>query len=167
MGFMNKVGSIIALLVILIFIGVFTGYIMDNDGHLNPDDAKLFGITYENETSLTLYSDTPINRSILLDELKNGVNNEEYDINTVLWIESLTEREVFISDVGYVIMNQNDANKISTTSNTDMMSTDTYYEYYIDCIIVENRSLGGNGHKNVLLVKDVKYLGNHTFYYEV
>ncbi len=164
---MNKVVSIIALLVILIFIGVFTGYIMDNDGHLNPDDAKLFGITYENETSLTLYSDTPINRSILLDELKNGVNNEGYDINTVLWIESLNEREVFISDVGYVIMNQNDANKISTTFNTDMMSTDTYYEYYIDCIIVENRSLGGNGHKNVLLVKDVKYLGNHTFYYEV
>lgn len=164
---MNKVVSIIALLVILIFIGVFTGYIMDNDGHLNPDDAKLFGITYENETSLTLYSDTPINRSILLDELKNGVNNEGYDINTVLWIESLNEREVFISDGGYVIMNQNDANKISTTFNTDMMSTDTYYEYYIDCIIVENRSLGGNGHKNVLLVKDVKYLGNHTFYYEV
>ena len=47
-------------------------------------------------------------------------------------------------------------------------SLDIYIDEYFDCIILENRSLGDIEYpKDVLLVKNVNYLGNHTYYYDV
>ena len=55
-------------------------------------------------------------------------------------------------------MNKYDASKINI-----VYITDAYIEEYINCVIVENRSLGGNHSKYILLVRDVDNVGNKTF----
>lgn len=164
---MKKVIYIIAFIVMLLFVGVFIGYLMDNDGHLNDRDAEFLGCTEISTTELTLYNDKPMNLYMLLYEINHEPYYRGYNNSTFNWMRSLDQREVFISEDAYVIMDTNDASKIHPTYDTDTATTDTYNEYYINCEIVENRSLGGNSHKNIVLVKDVNFLGNETFYYEV
>ena len=79
-------------------------------------------------------------------------------------MESLQEKNVFISNNSYVIMNDEDASKVHH-STIDV--TDAYIVENIECYIIENRSLGDNRSCNVLLVKNVTDLGNKTYYYEV
>lgn len=164
---MKKIIYAVALIIILLFAGVFCLYLMDNDGHLNEKDAELLGISKEKHTEITLFSNSPVNLYTLLYQIRNEAYYEGYDNDTFVWMRSLGQKEVFISENSYVIMDKNDAKKIHRDYVTDTVTTDTYNEYYIDCVVVENRSLGGNSHKDILLVKDVNYHGNQTFYYQV
>lgn len=164
---MKKIISIVSFIIVILFIGVFIGYLIDNDGHLNDDDAQIFGITPENRSDITLYSNRPININQLTNEIMNEEYFEGYNVDTLLWMQSLKQKEVFVSNDSYIIMNKIDASKIKTTYITDIATTDTYDEYYIDCHIVEKRSLGGKSASDIIVVEDVKYLGNKTFYYEV
>lgn len=164
---MKKIVPAIAFIIILLFAGAFIGYLIDNDGHLNEDDAKIFGITPENRTEITLYSNRPINLNQLTNEIINKKYFEGYDTDTLLWMQSLKQSEVFPSNNSYILMNKKDASKIKTTYTTDIASTDTYNEYYIDCHILEKRFLGGKSTADIIVVEDVKYHGNRTFYFEV
>ena len=135
---------------------------MDNDGSFNKQDLEYIGINPEVKSELTIYSEGPISLDEIISDIKTNPYFEGYNRDTLTWMESLNQKKVFISDNSYVIMNENDASKINT-----LYITDVYIEEYINCIIVENHSLGGNSSKDVLLVKDVTNLGNYTYYYEV
>ncbi len=150
--------SIIILMAFIIFGGVFIGYLMDNDGHINENDLKILGISPEVKTGLTVSSEGPLDLDDLIFDIRNKSYYDGYDNNTLLWMSSLSQKEVFLSDAGYIIMNKYDASKINT-----VYITDAYIEEYINCIIVENRSLGGNHSKDILLVRDVDNVGNKTF----
>lgn len=143
------------------------GYLVDNNGHLNEEDAKIFGIAPENRTEITLYSNRPVNLNQFINEIVSEEYFEGYNMDTLLWMQSLKQKEVFVSGDSYILMNRKDAEKIRTTYITDIATTDTSYEYYIDCSIIENRSLGGRSMADIIVVENVKYLGNRTFYYDV
>lgn len=143
-------------------IGVFIGYIMDNDGHLNEEDAKYLNISIPERVNLTVSSEGPIDLDTIINDIKTSEYFHGYNRDTVVWMETLNEKEVFLSAGGYVIMNKKDASQL----NTEYVC-DAYTEEYITCTIVENRSLGGNHTKDILLVKDVEYQGNSTHYFDV
>lgn len=108
-----------------------------------------------NKTSITVSSEGPIP----LDELIIGIKTEEYyegyDNETVAWMESLGNKQVFVANDSFVVMNGWDARKIPSE-----YACDVYIEEFIDCTVLENRSLGDVKYpKDILLVKDVDYLG--------
>ena len=70
-------------------------------------------------------------------------------------MESLGNKQVFISDDAFVVMNSGDARKIPS-----QYVCDVYIEEFIECNVLENHSIGDVKYpKDVLLVEDVDYLG--------
>lgn len=163
---MKKTIHVIAFIIILLVIGVFIGYLLDNDEHLKGDD-NILGITPESGTDITLSSNRPINLNQFINEIMNEEYFEGYDRDTVLWMQSLEQREVFMSNSSYVLMKKIDADKIKKSDITDIATTDIYNEYYINCHVIEKRFLGGKNQVDIIVVENVKYLGNKTFSYEV
>lgn len=78
-------------------------------------------------------------------------------------MESLEDKKVFFSNHSFVIMSGEDARKIPS-----QYVTDAYIEEFIECNIVENRSLGNVSYsRDVLLVDNVNYLGEKIHYFDV
>ncbi|RAP44980.1 MAG: hypothetical protein BZ135_07090 [Methanosphaera sp. rholeuAM6] len=155
---MNKTVSSILIIVLILFTGVFAGYLIDNNGNINENDLNILGIEPEEKTDFTVSSEGPVNLGELIEDIKNNTYFAGYNKDTLHWMESLLYRDVFITSDGYLIMNYLDASKI----NSEYV-TDAYIEEYVKCVVVENHSLGGNHSKNVYLVKNVENLGNQTF----
>lgn len=164
---MKKVVLIIVSIILLIFVGVFIAYLMDNDGQLNDNDAKLLGINPESTVKITLSTARPRDINELINDIKTMSYYEGYNNDTIKWMQSLKQTETYPSDKGYIIMDKTDAYKINNDIFSEIDTTDVYTEYYIECKIVETHSLGSKKPVNILLVKDVKYLGNQTFSYDV
>lgn len=159
---MKKIIAIISIIILLLLLEVSTGYIIDNNSHLNENDSKHLGIDMENKTELAAYSEGPIDLYNLIAEIENNEYFEGYKEDTLFWMKSLPQREVFMSNDSFIIMNKKDASQLNTEYATDVSIIE-----YFDCVVVENRSLGGKYKNNVLLVKDVEYKGNYTHSYEV
>ena len=162
---MKKIISVIVFMLLLLLVFLFTAYVMDNEGHINDNDAKMLNILIENKTELTLYSNQPMNLTHFIYEIKNEKYFEGYDNETLYWLKSLKQKDVYFSDKGFVLMDKIDSNKVADKS--DVEATDTGYEYYISCVVLKNCSLTGNNSRDVLLVNNVDYMGNRTFYYDV
>lgn len=156
---MNNIIAGTILIIFIVFLGIFVGYLMDNEGNINENDLKVLGINPEIKTEFTVSSEGPVNLDKLIADIKTNPYFEGYDNKTLIWMESLYQKDVFITKDGYVIMSKKDASNI----NTEYV-TDAYIEEYIKCIMVENHSLSGNHSKNVYLVKNVENLGNKTYY---
>ena len=114
------------------------------------------------KSKVTVYSEGPVELDKLIKEIKTKPYFEGYNSDTLSWMESLNQKNVFLSNDSYVIMDNYDANKVNS-----VYVTDAYIEEYLDCVVIENRSLGGNNSYDILLVKDVTNLGNYTYYYDV
>ncbi|MBE6493970.1 MAG: hypothetical protein E7Z84_05105 [Methanosphaera stadtmanae] len=164
---MKKVVLIIVSIIILLFVGVFIGYLMDNNGKLNDNDALLLGINQESTVKITLSTTRPRNINELIHDIKTMSYYEGYNNDTINWMQTLNQTETYPSDKGFIIMDKRDAQKIKVDIISDIDTTDVYTEYYIECKIVENHSLDSKKPVNILLVKDVKYLGNKTFSHEI
>ena len=108
-----------------------------------------------NKTELTVYSEGPIELSAIINDIKTGSYYNGYDNETVRWMESLGSKKVFVSKDSFVVMSTIDAGKLRSE-----YVCDAYIEEFIECNVVENHTLGDVKHpRDVLLVKDVKYLG--------
>lgn len=108
-----------------------------------------------NRTELTVYSEGPIELSEIIDDIKTGQYYKGYDNETVKWMESLGNKKVFVSNDSFVVMSAGDAGKLRSE-----YVCDAYIEEFIECTVLENHSIGNVEYpKDVLLVKDVKYLG--------
>ena len=138
---MNKGIIAIVILIVAILSLVFVYSISDNDSG--------------KRTELTVYSEGPIELSEIIDDIKIGSYYRGYDNETVKWMESLGNKKVFVSNDSFVVMSAADAGKLSSE-----YVCDAYIEEFIECTVLENRSIGNVEYpKDVLLVKDVKYLG--------
>ena len=108
-----------------------------------------------NKTELAVYSEGPIELSAIIGDVKTASYYKGYDNETVKWMESLGSKKVFVSNDSFVVMSTIDAGKLRSE-----YVCDAYIEEFIECTVVENHTLGDVEYpKDVLLVKDVKYLG--------
>ena len=111
-----------------------------------------------NRTSLTVSSEGPIPLAGIVQDVKTGDYYEGYDNETLAWMESLGNKQVFVGDGAFVVMNSWDARKIPSE-----YVCDAYIEEFIECDVLENHSIGDVKYpRDVLLVKNVDYLGQET-----
>ena len=110
------------------------------------------------KTPITVYSEGPIPLTEIIKDIKTAEYYEGYDNETLAWMESLGNKQVFISDDAFVVMNSWDARKIPS-----QYVCDAYIEEFIECNVLENHSIGNVKYpKDVLLVEDVDYLGQEV-----
>ena len=107
------------------------------------------------KTSLTVSSEGPIPLSDIIQDIKTADYYRGYDDETLAWMESLGNKEVFVADGAFVVMDSWDAKKIPS-----QYVCDAYIDEFIECKVLENHSIGNVKYpKDVLLVKNVDYLG--------
>ena len=107
------------------------------------------------KTAITVSSEGPIPLSEIIDDIKTADYYKGYDNETVAWMESLGNKKVFVAPDAFVVMNSWDARKIPT-----QYICDAYIDEFIECRVLENHTIGDVKYpKDVLLVKDVDYLG--------
>ncbi len=110
------------------------------------------------KTDLTVYSEGPIPLSDIIQDIKTADYYKGYDNETLAWMESLGDKQVFSGNGTFVVMDSWDAKKIPS-----QYVCDVYIEEFIECHVLENHSIGDVKYpKDVLLVKDVDYLGQEV-----
>ncbi len=110
------------------------------------------------KTAITVSSEGPIPLVEIVEDIKTAEYYKGYDNETLAWMESLGNKQVFVANDAFVVMNNWDARKIPSE-----YVCDAYIEEFIECKVLENHSLGDVKYpKDVLLVKDVDYLGQEV-----
>ena len=143
---MNNKGIIALVILLLAIFTLVFAYSFDE-----TDDSA-------NKTSITVSSEGPIALSDVIDDIKTGSYYEGYDNETVAWMESLGNKQVFVADDAFVVMDSWDARKIPS-----QYVCDAYIDEFIDCNVLENHSIGDVKYpRDVLLVKNVDYLGQEV-----
>jgi hypothetical protein len=114
--------------------------------------------------TLNVSSAGPFKLSELIEEIKTKDYYKGYDNETVKWMESLGEKYVWSSHDKLVIMDSKwDSDKIPSIYACDV----DFYEIF-SCDVLESHSLGSVKYPaDVLLVKNVEYIGENAHYYEV
>lgn len=116
-----------------------------------------------NKTTLNVSSEGPLELSKLTGEIRTHDYYKGYDNETVSWMESLGNKYVWSSSDEFVIMDKWDSDKIPSD-----YVCDAYFQEIFSCNVLENHSLGnGDNPKDVLLVKNVEYVGEEIHYMEV
>lgn len=77
---------------------------------------------------------------------------ERHDDETVKWMESLGNKQVYLGNDSIVIMDSSDANKIPPTPGI----TDVYIYNHFTAEVIENHSLG-SGYPTAYYVKNINY----------
>lgn len=142
-------GIILVLLVIL-------GIVLLNAGDNHSGNA--------NRETLNVSSEGPLKLSELIKDIKTHDYYDGYDNETVKWMESLGEKYVWSSPDEFVIMDSKlDSDKIPSVYACDV----SFYEIF-SAEVLEKHSLGNVDYpKDVLLVKNVEYIGEESHYYDV
>lgn len=117
-----------------------------------------------NRETLNVSSAGPFKLSELVKDIKTNEIYKGHDNETVKWMESLGEKYVWSSSDEYVIMDSKlDSDRIPSIYACDV----DFYEIF-SCDVLESHSLGNVKYqKEVLLVKNVEYIGEDSHYYEV
>ena len=148
---MNKNLIIVFIVFILAVLGLSLIFVCDNSSNSG------------NETTFNVSSEGPINLEDLINDIKTDEYFKGYDNETVEWMESLGPKYVFFSADEFVIMDIADADEIPSVYACDV----DFYEIF-SCNVIEKHSLGsGENFKDVYYVKNVKYIGEDAFYYDV
>ena len=104
-----------------------------------------------NMTELEVSSEGPIPLSKIINDIKTAEYYGGYDNETLSWMESLGDMQVFSGS---------DAEKLHSEYVCDAYITES-----MECRVLENHSLGDIRYpRDVLLVKDVKYIGEEIHY---
>ena len=113
-----------------------------------------------NMTELEVSSEGPIPLSEIINDVKTAEYYDGHDNETLAWMESLGNKQVFSGDGILVVMDSSDAGKLRSEYVCDAYITES-----MECKVLENHSLGDIKYpRDVLLVKDVKYLGEEIHY---
>ena len=111
-----------------------------------------------NRTQLTVYSEGPIPLSGVIEDVKTGSYYEGYDNETLAWMESLGDKQVFPGNGTFVVMSSWDAGNLHSE-----YVCDAYIEEFFECNVIETHSLGDvDFTKDIILVENVKYLGEEV-----
>ena len=147
---MNKSLALI-IIVLVVVLGITLLYVGEN----SSEDL--------NETTLNVSSEGPMELSKVVDEIRNHDYYKGYDNETLRWMESLGNKYVWFSSEEIVIMDKWDSDKIPSQYVCDAL----FYEVF-SCKVLEKHPLGDVKYpRDVLLVKDVEYIGEDIVYYDV
>lgn len=145
---MKSKGIVVIVILLLAILALVFVYSIDESHSL------------DNKTELTVSSEGPIELSAIINDIKTGSYYKGYDNETVKWMESLGSKKVFVSNDSFVVMSSIDAGKLRSE-----YVCDAYIVEFIECNVVENHTLGDVKYpRDVLLVKDVRYLGEEIHY---
>lgn len=143
---MNNKSIIAVVILLLAILSLVLVYSFDEVGDVD-------------KTSITVSSEGPFPLSELIKDIKTAEYYKGYDNATLAWMESLGDKQVFVANDSFVVMNGWDASKIPS-----IYVCDAYIEEFIDCKVLENRSIGDVKYpRDVLLVENVDYLGQKTY----
>ena len=117
-----------------------------------------------NSTTLNVSSEGPKELSVLTNEIRTKGYYEGYDNETLQWMESLGDKNVWFSSDKIIIMDSvSDSDKIPSAYVCDASFNEIF-----SCNVLENHSLGNVKYpKDVLLVNNVEYIGEEVHYWEV
>lgn len=150
---MSKKSIVLILIVLIAFLPLL--FIYSYDCFSIEDSA--------NVKTLSVSSEGPIELSKIISDIESASYYNGYDNETLNWMKSLGDKFVFVGDGIMVIMDSYDAGKLHSE-----YATDVYILENFECVVLENHSLGDIKYpRNVLLVKNVKYLGDNITYYDV
>ena len=157
---MKRNQIILMIILILVFLGIFLAVL---SVYYPPDiNNAALNASIKNET-LNVSSEGPVELSKIIHDIKTEDYYKGYDNETVKWMESLGNKYVFYSEDKYVIMDKKDADKIPSVYACDVI----FYEIF-SCEVLENHSLGNVKYPHdVLYVKNVKYIREEAFYFDV
>lgn len=145
------IAVIVMLVVVLGIVLVFTSNSDAND------------VTMANNTTFNVSSGGPIKLSALVEKIKTEEWYRGHDNETVKWMESLGDKYAWFSKDCYVIMDKADSDKIPSIYATDV----DFWEIF-SADVLENHSLGNiENPRDIVLVKNVKYIGEDAYYYDV
>lgn len=143
----NKAIFAVAILLLAILSLVFVYSVDESDNSAN-------------KTELTVSSEGPMDLVSIVSDIKTSDHYKGYDNETLVWMESLGNKKVFSGNGTFVVMDSGDAGKLRS-----QYVTDAYIDEFIECTVLENHSLGDVEYpRDVLLVKDVRYLGEEIHY---
>ncbi len=147
---MNRTLAVI-LIVLVAILGIFLLYAGDD----SSDDV--------NRTTLNVSSEGPMELPKVIDEIRTHDYYRGHDNETLQWMESLGNKYVWFSSEEIVIMDKWDSDKIPSQYVCDA----SFYEIF-SCKVLERHPLGDVKYpRDVLLVKDVEYIGENVVYYDV
>lgn len=142
---MARKGIILIVAVLVVVLALAATYFI----YEAPSDDNIHSAT------LDVYSEWPIELSDVIEDIETASYYEGYDNDTLNWMKSLGNKEVFSGNGTFVVMDANEADKIPSQYVTDV----TIIEH-IECDVLETHSLGDVDYpRDVMLVKNVKYLG--------
>ena len=140
---MNKKWLILIVIMIFALFLFFVAYIMDNPSVIsNSSETKSFNVS----SGSSKLND-------VIDTIRTSPYYEKYNEETVKWMESLGNKQVFFGNDVIVIMGSDDANKIPQDSGI----TDVYIYNYFTAKVVESHDLGDK-YPTVYYVENVKYI---------
>ena len=147
------------IILIIVFLGIFLAAL----GAYYPADNNNVALNASLNETLNVSSEGPFALSELINEIKTEDFFKGYDNETVKWMESLGDKYVFFSEDYYVIMDKDDADKIPSVFACDV----NFYEIF-SCEVLESHSLGNIEYpRDVLYVKNVNYIREEAFYFDV
>ena len=114
------------------------------------DDSSVTG---SGETQTFNVSAGSCELSDFINDVKTLPYYEGYDAETVKWMESLGNKQVFRGNDSIVIMNGDDARKVLPDPGT----TDAYIYDYFTAEVIETHDLG-DGYPTVYYVKNVDFI---------
>ena len=148
-----------AIKIIFVFLGIFLAAL----SAYYPADNNNVALNASLNETLNVSSEGPFALSELINEIKTEDFFKGYDNETVKWMESLGDKYVFFSEDYYVIMDKDDADKIPSVFACDV----NFYEIF-SCEVLESHSLGNIEYpRDVLYVKNVNYIREEAFYFDV
>ena len=147
------------IILIIVFLGIFLAAL----SAYYPADNNNVALNASLNETLNVSSEGPFALSELINEIKTEDFFKFYYNETVKWMESLGDKYVFFSEDYYVIMDKDDADKIPSVFACDV----NFYEIF-SCEVLESHSLGNIEYpRDVLYVKNVNYIREEAFYFDV
>lgn len=136
------IGIVLVLVVILALVVVYYVSEVPNEDYSGNEELKV-------------YSEGPMELSKIIEDIETKPYYEGYDNETLKWMKSLGEKEVFSGNGTFVIMDSHEASKIPSVYATDVIIMEKF-----SCDVIERHSLGNFQYsEEVLLVKNVDYIG--------
>ena len=149
---MSKITFIGIITILVVILAIVAAYCL-NESSIDDSDYQILSVS----------SEGPVKLSAIIKDVETGSYYEGYDNETLAWMKSLGEKSVFSGNGTFVVMSSADARNLHSEYVTDAFITQQ-----MKCIVLENRSLGDVEYpKDVILVKNVEYLGENITYFDV
>lgn len=146
---MNSKVLIFFVVVLVAVLGIFSIYAIDSPSS-------------EDRVILNVSSEGPLELSELIKDIKTHEYYKGYDNETLAWMESLGDKDVWSSNNGFVIMDKGDSGKLNSA-----YVCDAYFREIFSCNVLENHSLGNTKyHKEILLVDNVEFITEEVHAYD-